>query len=183
MKTQKNTVLALALVLIVAFSAYGQTQEHGKMNPSQKMAKSEMMKADYPIDYCLVSGEKLGAMGEPFKYDHNGREIQFCCGGCVSAFEKDPKIYLLKLDSAIVSKQKESYPLETCVVTGEKLGSMGDPVDYVYNNQLVRFCCGGCIGAFEKEPDKYLKKLHVSGSAEKDETQSQEEHPAEEHHH
>lgn len=64
-----------------------------------------------------------------------------------------------KLDKAVIAKQKDSYPLATCVVSGEKLGEMGAPVDYVYHNQLVRFCCGGCIEAFEKEPAKYLSKL------------------------
>ncbi len=170
MKTHKNTVLTLAFVLIVAFSAYGQMHEHGKMNPAQKMAKSEMMKADYPIDYCLVSGEKLGAMGEPVKHDYNGREIQLCCGGCVSAFEKDPATYVAKLDAAVITEQKESYPLETCVVSGGKLGSMGEPIDYVHNNQLVRFCCGGCVETFEKNPDEYLKKLNESSSMKLDAT-------------
>ncbi len=170
MKAQKSIVLAIALVLIASFSASAQMHEHGKMNPAQKMESKKMMKADYPIDYCLVSGEKLGAMGEPVKYDHNGREIQLCCGGCVSAFEKDPATYVAKLDAAVITEQKESYPLETCVVSGGKLGSMGEPIDYVHNNQLVRFCCSGCVEAFEKNPDEYLKKLNESSSVKSDAT-------------
>ncbi|MBU1935768.1 hypothetical protein KKG05_00085 [bacterium] len=168
MKAYKNIVMATALILIVAFSAYGQMQGHEMMKPAQKMESKEMMKADYPIDYCLVSGEKLGGMGEAVKYDYNGREIQFCCNGCVSTFEKDPATYVAKLDAAIIAQQKENYPLETCVVTGEKLGSMGEPVDYIYNNQLVRFCCGGCIKTFEKNPDEYLKKLNESSAMKSD---------------
>ena len=162
MKTHKSTILAMALVLIVAFSASAQMHGDGKMNPMQKMESKEMMKANYPIDYCLVSGEKLGDMGEPVKYDYSGREIQFCCNGCISTFEKDPEAYTTKLNAAIVSEQKDSYPLETCVVTGAKLGSMGKPFDYIHNNQLVRFCCGGCVETFEKNPDEYLKKLNES---------------------
>jgi len=175
MKAYKNTVMATALILIVAFSAYGQMQGQEMMKPAQKMESKEMMKADYPIDYCLVTGEKLGAMGAPYKYDHNGREIQFCCGGCVSAFEKDPESYMAKLDAAIIAQQKENYPIETCVVTGEKLSSMSEPVDYIYNNQLVRFCCGGCIAPFEKDPDKYLQKLNSAPSM-KMEMQHEKEH-------
>jgi hypothetical protein len=56
----------------------------------------------------------------------------------------------------LIAKQLATYPLKTCVVTGGKLGEMGDPVDYVYKERLVRFCCKGCIKKFEKEPDKYL---------------------------
>ena len=41
----------------------------------------------------------------------------------------------------------------------EKLGAMGDPVDYVYQGRLVRFCCAGCIGTFQSDPLAYLKKI------------------------
>jgi len=62
-------------------------------------------------------------------------------------------------DAEIIAQQKPSYPLDVCPVTGQKLGQHGDPVDYVYKGRLVRFCCSGCIGAFEKEPAKYLAKI------------------------
>ncbi|MCB1130547.1 MAG: hypothetical protein KDN05_05415 [Verrucomicrobiae bacterium] len=29
----------------------------------------------YPLDHCLVSGEKLGGMGEPVSIVHEGREM------------------------------------------------------------------------------------------------------------
>ena len=46
-----------------------------------------------------------------------------------------------------------------CIVSGEKLGSMGDPASYVHNGQEVKFCCKGCLDGFKKEPDKYLARL------------------------
>ena len=58
-----------------------------------------------------------------------------------------------------VKTKEDSYPLETCIVSGEKLGSMGEPVTYVYEGQEIRFCCAGCIPRFEKDPEKYMKKL------------------------
>ncbi len=64
-----------------------------------------------------------------------------------------------KEDAALVEKQKAAYPVDTCVVTGKKLGEHGAPVDYLYKGRLVRFCCAGCISSFEKEPAKYLAKL------------------------
>jgi len=54
----------------------------------------------YPINWCIVSGEKLGEMGAPIEYDYNGRQIKFCCKSCVKPFEKEPAKYLAKLDSA-----------------------------------------------------------------------------------
>ncbi len=53
----------------------------------------------------------------------------------------------------------EAYPIDYCVVSGQKLGAMGTPVDYMHEGRLVRFCCGGCIGAFQSNPDKYLVEL------------------------
>src|SRR5260221_522238 len=52
-----------------------------------------------------------------------------------------------------------AYPLDTCIVSGRKLGQMGKPVDYVSNGRLVRFCCPKCIDDFKKDPSKYLSKI------------------------
>lgn len=54
----------------------------------------------YPLDTCLVSGEKLGTMGKPYVFTYEGREIRFCCKGCMKDFKKDPAKYLKKLDDA-----------------------------------------------------------------------------------
>ena len=73
-------------------------------------------------------------------------------------------------DSAWLAKAKASYPLTTCVVSGEDLaGGMGDAVEYVYHRQgrpdrLVRFCCPSCIKKFVKNPEKYLKALDAAAA-------------------
>lgn len=53
----------------------------------------------YILDVCLVSGEKLGSMGEPTSLVHEGQEIKFCCDSCEPKFKKDPAKYLSKLES------------------------------------------------------------------------------------
>ena len=67
---------------------------------------------------------------------------------------------------AWLAKAKAAYPLDTCVVSDEKLegGDMGAPVDFVYKQEgkpdrLVRFCCKNCIKKFKSDPAKYLKIL------------------------
>jgi hypothetical protein len=62
-------------------------------------------------------------------------------------------------DAAVVEKQLPSYPLKTCPVSGEELGSMGEPVNYVHAGRLLRFCCKNCVGSFTKAPDAALKKI------------------------
>jgi len=54
----------------------------------------------YPLTTCVVSGEKLGEMGKPYIYTHEGREVRFCCKGCLKDFKADPAKYLKKLDDA-----------------------------------------------------------------------------------
>jgi hypothetical protein len=65
-------------------------------------------------------------------------------------------------DKELVAKQDAAYPLKTCVVTGEKLGGMGDAVNYIYNDRLVKFCCKGCIKKFEADPAKYLALIDAA---------------------
>ena len=37
------------------------------------------------------------------------------------------------------------YPVKYCLVTGNELGSMGDPVTEVYQGQQIKFCCKACV--------------------------------------
>ena len=61
--------------------------------------------------------------------------------------------------TAAVAAQAKAYPLETCIVTGEKLGEMGKPFTFVYKDQEIKLCCKGCKKDFDKDPAKFLKKL------------------------
>src|ERR1035438_199471 len=51
------------------------------------------------------------------------------------------------------------YTLKTCVVSGDKLGEMGDPYVYAYKGREIKFCCKGCLKDFNKDPDKYIKLI------------------------
>lgn len=51
----------------------------------------------YPLEVCVVSGEKLGSMGKPFVFVHQGQEIKLCCSGCEDDFKKEPAKFLAKL--------------------------------------------------------------------------------------
>ncbi len=113
----------------------------------------------YPLDKCIVSDEPLDAMGDPYNLVHEGRLVRFCCKGCLKEFKKDPAVVLAKIDQAVIAAQKASYPLETCPVSGEKLGTMGEPVNHVNGTRLVRFCCPSCIKVFKKEPEKIMAKV------------------------
>ena len=70
----------------------------------------------WPLDTCAVSGEKLDSMGDAVVYDHEGRDIRFCCKACIGTFKKNPDEYLAKANKQIIEQQLKNYPLETCVV-------------------------------------------------------------------
>ncbi|RFC44949.1 MAG: hypothetical protein DVB23_002119 [Verrucomicrobia bacterium] len=53
----------------------------------------------------------------------------------------------------------DGYPLKVCVVSGEPLGSMGEPASIVFEGKTVKFCCSGCEEDFRKNPPAYLAKL------------------------
>jgi len=113
----------------------------------------------YPLDYCIVSGEKLGSMGESFIHTHGERELRFCCQGCLSSFKEKPDFYLKKLDLAIIEDQSPFYPEKTCLIDDNKLSTTKSQINYIYQNRLVRFCCESCQKEFKKSPTNYLKKL------------------------
>lgn len=69
----------------------------------------------------------------------------------------------LLLTGIALAGSVKSYPKNTCIVTGNKLGSMGTPVTKVYGDQEVKFCCKPCVKKFEKDPQKYLAKLAPKG--------------------
>ncbi len=58
----------------------------------------------WPLDTCAVSGEKLDSMGDAVVYDHEGRDIRFCCKGCLRKFDENPLAYLAKIDLAADKK-------------------------------------------------------------------------------
>jgi len=60
----------------------------------------------YTLKTCVVSGDKLGEMGDPFVYAYKGREIKFCCKGCLKDFNKNPAKYIKMIDEAEAKAKK-----------------------------------------------------------------------------
>jgi YHS domain-containing protein len=80
----------------------------------------------------------------------------------LSGFSQGPVIG--KPAEIMVDATTASYPLTTCVVSGEKLGEMGKPVVVNHQGTEVRFCCAMCVDQFKKDPAKYLSKLKLTAN-------------------
>jgi YHS domain-containing protein len=46
---------------------------------------------------------------------------------------------------------------KTCPVSGRPIGVMGPGVQVTYNGKTYHLCCGGCVAAFNSDPEKYSK--------------------------
>jgi len=86
MKSMKMMVAGMATALLLAAAGL-QAADAAKPKP-------------YPLKTCVVSGEKLGGMGEEYTFVHEGQEIKLCCKGCLKDFKKDPAKYMKKIADA-----------------------------------------------------------------------------------
>ncbi len=48
---------------------------------------------------------------------------------------------------------------KTCPVSGEDLGSMGDPVIAMHEGKEIKLCCDSCVPKFNADPAKFAAKL------------------------
>lgn len=99
MKKLKNAIAALVALSLVA----------GPLTAAAADQKADVKAKPYPLKTCIISGDKLGEMGEPFKYVYKGQEIQFCCKNCLKDFNKNPEKYLKQIhEAAAKAKKKQS---------------------------------------------------------------------------
>jgi hypothetical protein len=68
--------------------------------------KKEAKPKPYPLETCIVSDEKLGEMGKPHVFTHEGREIKLCCKSCLKDFQKDPAKHVKKMEKAEAKAKK-----------------------------------------------------------------------------
>jgi len=118
----------------------------------------------WPLETCVVSGEKLGSMGDPIIHLHEGREVRFCCTHCIEPFTAEPAKYLAKADATIIEQQKPHYPLKHCIIdTGEALSADESKNSYsVVGNRLFIYCCPPCDKKVRAEPAKHFATLDAA---------------------
>lgn len=79
----------------------GSSHDHGSHDHGTPRASAaDPSVKPYPLKTCVVSGEELGKMGEPFRLTYKGQEIKLCCKGCEKDFNKEPEKFLQKIAAA-----------------------------------------------------------------------------------
>ena len=91
----KGFALSLAL-LTTACMAHPVPASAADQPAAEKEAKAK----PYPLDHCVVSGDKFGGdMGDAITKTYKGQEIKFCCKDCIKDFDKDPDKVLAKVQA------------------------------------------------------------------------------------
>lgn len=79
----------------------------GRCLAAEADAKTEKPLPD-KLTTCPVSGEKLGEMGKPYVFVHEGQEVKLCCKSCKKDFDKDPAKYMKKIRAADKDAEKDA---------------------------------------------------------------------------
>jgi hypothetical protein len=96
MKLKRHILTALLLTGLAAGTLSVRAADTNNPSSSTNAAVKP-----YPLDYCIVSGDKIGGdMGKPIVTIYKGQEIKFCCSDCPPQFKKDPEEYMKKLAEA-----------------------------------------------------------------------------------
>jgi hypothetical protein len=97
---KKTLLIAAALVLLAGAPVLIRAGDANSPTNSPGNSTGAAVKP-YPLDYCLVSGDKIGGdMGKPVVIVHQGQQIKFCCSDCPPKFEKNPEKYMKMLGEA-----------------------------------------------------------------------------------
>ena len=92
-----KTTTAVLLTTLAAAVLIGCDKKEPAASTPKSGADANTAAKNYPLDVCIVGGEKLGSMGKPFVFVHQGQEIKLCCDGCKADFDKEPAKFLAKL--------------------------------------------------------------------------------------
>jgi hypothetical protein len=68
------------------------------------------------------------------------------------------------LVSGADAKKVKPYPLNTCVVSDEKIGTDPSMKPYVFtqDGREVKLCCKSCLKDFKKDTAKYMAKIEAA---------------------
>ena len=72
---------------------------------------------------------------------------------------------IMKLISTLAADKKpKPYPLDTCIVSDEKLGADPGmkPHAFVHEGREVKLCCKSCLKDFKKDTAKFIAKIEAA---------------------
>jgi YHS domain-containing protein len=112
---------------------------------------------------CPVEG---GDVDPAVTTAYKGKTIGFCCDTCPPEFKKNPAKFMAIVDKELAAdkkgdaktggEKKEAELNAKCPVSGDDADKT---VTKTYKGRTIAFCCNDCVKDFDKNPEKYVKKL------------------------
>lgn len=141
-----TSILAVLVAFAVVMSGIAFAEETAKQDTTAK-APVELKNQTN----CPVMGGKIDST---IYTDIQGQRVYHCCPMCSAKLKADPDKYFKKAaEEGVLFENIQT----TCPVSGEKLENKAVYTDY--EGRRVVFCCKKCLGTFNEDPGKYLKKL------------------------
>ena len=113
----------------------------------------------YPLPNDPVTDAPLAEVESPVERVHDERQFLFEDEASATKFDAAPGDYVPAIDEKLIEAQSATYPLEACPVTGQPLGSMGEPLEVLAGHRLVKLCCAGCRGELDADPAAAVEKV------------------------
>jgi len=108
-----SAVLLIAAAMCLSFSARAADTNPAGATSTNSVAAAKPV--PYPLDMCIVSGDKLGGdMGPPIVFIYQDKakginqEIKFCCPMCKPKFLADPDKYMKLIHEAAAKAKSKS---------------------------------------------------------------------------
>jgi hypothetical protein len=83
----------------------------------------------------------------------------FCMGVAIAISAGAKEEEKAAAPEAATARVGDAYTLGVCPVSGEKLGSMGDPVVFIKDGKEIRLCCAGCQKKFDANAEAMIKDI------------------------
>ena len=150
----KSFILFLLFTTVLSFLVFASDEKKeetvAKEKPKESTQKAEVQVAGNQT-ICPVSGKKVDAK---FSVDFQGSRIKFCSVTCEATFLKAPEDGFKKIASA--NETVDSIQTN-CPASGDALENHNKFTELP--GRKIYFCCGDCIGDFNKDKDNMMKKL------------------------
>ncbi len=134
-------------VLLLGTAPLTTAQERSQSPDLSKMTHDQLRMQVQ--DICPVSGNKLGAHGQPVKVKIGQEELFLCCRGCLNQ-KVNPK-HWATIHANFAKAQAR------CPVMDKPLPEQ--PKWAIVQGQIVYLCCPPCAKKLEADPKTYLRKV------------------------
>ncbi len=156
MKSFRQFLVIGAMMLALTVVAGAEEKSSDTKSEAPKQLKNQT--------HCPVMGGKIDST---VYTDIQGQRVYHCCPMCSGKLKADPDTFFKKAAAEGVLFENIQT---SCPVSGEKLQQKSIYTDY--EGRRVYFCCSECREPFDKDPQKYFKRLDQTDSEASDEKPS-----------